>query len=679
MSPWTRRQSTRSTRLSTRRAGPAALALMTGAGLLLPALVPAAGAATRPDLRVVALSAQPRSVEAGGTLTVTDTTATVTAGRAGRSVTRFHLSRDRAWSRTDPRLGSRRVRELRGNSRQRATTTLTVPSTTAAREWYVVACADATRKVRESREGNNCRATSDPVTVTAPTAGTDFPLDPDPITVGSTLETGRAVSQWVNPHETNTLTATGSDGTTYTLTIPPGALLGPATIRMTPVATVSDLPLSGGLTAGVQLEPHGLALYAPVELEIDSPELGALSAQTPFLFHEDGEDFHLYPPAMPEAGDDADTVRMSLTHFSTPGVGLATPSDRAGVAQHPPVRTQAQAEQAVSSLLAAERASQQAGNPPNPDAMQQVVRVLESYYDQSVRPRLAAAESSTDITEAEAALLVSEALSLARQLSLLGQEDNPRVAEIMERIERIARAVMNAAWNDCLDHDLSTIEVLFRAARISALFGYAWQEEAMDKLRGCVRFEVRFEQTTSSTGSFSGTLQSGSHDEQFRMTSTVVVPFLDMNARAPLTHAAFSSFSSQTIHDADPDCTSTTQGTATTPGELLATAVPVVDPNVVESQAGAPPRQPGIMTSVTVPGTAQPKQTYLRTACDGSTSTYQDSRWHFHGPTEGLPVTLSPTLGEDLVGTHSKQRTVTTQGDMSTYDTRLEVWHKPKL
>ena len=635
-------------------------------------------AASLPDLVVASVSAGPASVAPGGALTVTQTTANPTRTRARRSVTRFHLSSDRRWSRSDPVLGSRRVTALRPGARRRGVTALTVPLATNEGRWYVIACADATRQVRETREGNNCRATRDPVVVRA-TGTPTFPQAPDPITVGSRLQTGRAVAQQVFPHQTTELSATAADGTTYTLVVPPDALLGPTTITMTPVASVEGLPLSGGLVAGVQLEPHGLALYAPVELVIDSPDAGAVATQTPFLFHEGGEDFHLYPPDLPQPGDDANTLRMSLTHFSTPGVGSGTAADRGEVASHPPARSQAQAEAAISSLVAQERASVLAGNAPDPALGPRIVTILESYYEQSLRPRLVEAEGATDISEAEAALLVSEALSLARQLSLLGQEDSAVVADIMQRVERVLRAVMSSAWNDCLDHDLSSLEVLVRSARMAALLGYAWQQEAMDKMLGCGRFEVRFDQTRASRGSYSGTLQSGSHDELFRMQSTVPTTILDFSSTAPLTHTTFRSFSDNTIHDADPDCYSTTRGTTTTPGTLLATVTPIVNPNVLEQQAGAAPRQPEVQVSVAVPATGKPTQTYLRTGCDGSTESWQDSRWSLDSSLEGLPVRLLPTLGDDLVGVHEKHRSVTAQDDTTTVDTVVEVWHRPAL
>ena len=112
---------------------------------------------------------------------------------------------------------------------------------------------------------------------------------------------------------------------------------------------------------------------------------------------------------------------------------------------------------------------------------------------------------------------------------------------------------------------------------------------------------------------------------------------------------------------------------------MVATATPIVDPNVLEKQAGAPRPQPDVQVSVAVPGTQKPTQTYVRTACNGSTDTYTDSRWSLDSSLEGLPVRLTPTLGDDLIGVHEKHRTVTTQNDTTTVDTVVEVWHRPAL
>jgi len=66
-----------------------------------------------------------------------------------------------------------------------------------------------------------------------------------------------------------TLTATGADGTKYTLEVPAGALYAPTEIRMIPAASVQGLPFGQGSTAAVQLEPDGLRFSDVVVLTIE--------------------------------------------------------------------------------------------------------------------------------------------------------------------------------------------------------------------------------------------------------------------------------------------------------------------------------------------------------------------------------------------------------------------------
>ena len=46
-----------------------------------------------------------------------------------------------------------------------------------------------------------------------------------------------------------TLTTTGLDGTVFTLEVPAGALTGAQLISMTPVESIDNLPIAGGLVA----------------------------------------------------------------------------------------------------------------------------------------------------------------------------------------------------------------------------------------------------------------------------------------------------------------------------------------------------------------------------------------------------------------------------------------------
>ncbi len=76
------------------------------------------------------------------------------------------------------------------------------------------------------------------------------------------------------PRTGGTVTATGADGTTYTLTVPSGALAQPTTITLTPVTSLTGAP--GGLqhTMAVRAMPEGLTFAIPATLAIVPPAGG---------------------------------------------------------------------------------------------------------------------------------------------------------------------------------------------------------------------------------------------------------------------------------------------------------------------------------------------------------------------------------------------------------------------
>ena len=479
---------------------------------------------------------------------------------------------------------------------------VTVPSTAAPGRWYVVACADATRRVRETRESDNCRTTravtvrsaatatptttptsittttstptqtSTPTPTPAPTGPGTFPRTPDPVTVGDpVLETARAVTRTAYPFADTTIVATAADGTTYTLVVPRDALLSAQAITMTPVSSVSGLPMSGGLRAAVQLEPHGLLLQVPATLTIDSPDLGELDEQTAFLFHEGGEDFHSYPPAMPEPGDDADVMRMRLTHFSTPGVG-------SGPAPGMPVRSLGQLEAAVSSLLGQERASQLAGNAPDPAVGEKVAALMRAYYDNVLVVQLSEAEN--DPTKAPQA--TAEGLGWMRQFQLIGVMDDPRYDDLVARIERIWKNAMNHYWTECVEeHELGAAPILLGIARTAALFSWAWAEEAADKAMRCANVEVRFTSSLTAEMHVTGTSGGGSGGGDGGIESADVSAAWEVASTAPVSSAGYGEgplahtdfrYAGSTVYAPGPSCqlVSTTTGTATSPGRMLA-------------------------------------------------------------------------------------------------------------
>ena len=94
------------------------------------------------------------------------------------------------------------------------------------------------------------------------------------------------------------LTVTGSNGVVYTLIVPPNALRMQVPIKMKPISAISDLPLSGGLMAGVLIEPANLVFDIPVQINMLPPADFAAPAAPlvlAFSFDADGPEFHLYP------------------------------------------------------------------------------------------------------------------------------------------------------------------------------------------------------------------------------------------------------------------------------------------------------------------------------------------------------------------------------------------------
>jgi subtilase family serine protease len=109
-----------------------------------------------PDFTVTALTV-PAIGGAGLTLTVSDTTKNQGTGASGGSTTSFYLSVDTAAGAGDSIIGTRSVPGLAIGASDTATTTLTVPDTTGAGSFWVIAKADAPGVISESGETNNTR------------------------------------------------------------------------------------------------------------------------------------------------------------------------------------------------------------------------------------------------------------------------------------------------------------------------------------------------------------------------------------------------------------------------------------------------------------------------------------------------------------------------------------------
>lgn len=145
----------------------------------------------------------------------------------------------------------------------------------------------------------------------------DATLGPDAAAPGSAvieLDQDASVTALV-PQAGGTVTATGSDGSVYTLDISRTALLTDVDITMTPISSVSTVDQRGfdakwESVFGVQLEPEGLHLSDAASLRIEPPgadTAGWVAVATGF----GGSDLHRYP-LLPDAA----VATLPITHFS---------------------------------------------------------------------------------------------------------------------------------------------------------------------------------------------------------------------------------------------------------------------------------------------------------------------------------------------------------------------------
>jgi hypothetical protein len=148
------------------------------------ALPATAGAATRPDLRIKSMSAGSGSALPGAEVRVGETTVNKGRRAAKRSTTAYFLSRGSRRT----KIGSRSVPALRPGKSSKKVRTVVIPVATTSGSYFIVACADAGKMVRESNERNNCRRSSTQVTVAAPNGKLPAPPDgeanPNPPVIG---------------------------------------------------------------------------------------------------------------------------------------------------------------------------------------------------------------------------------------------------------------------------------------------------------------------------------------------------------------------------------------------------------------------------------------------------------------------------------------------------------------
>ena len=132
---------------------------------------PCSGGTTPPpptgsaNLTISAVGSPPSTIVRGQSFTASDTVRNAGTAIAGSSSTAYYLSGDWAPGGDLALSGTRSVVSIAAGGSSSGTRSVIVPTTTPAGTYRVVACADASRVVVESNEGDNCRVSSGSITV----------------------------------------------------------------------------------------------------------------------------------------------------------------------------------------------------------------------------------------------------------------------------------------------------------------------------------------------------------------------------------------------------------------------------------------------------------------------------------------------------------------------------------
>ena len=467
--------------------------------LILAVAVPFAHAADRPDLTVTSLSRPPSFRSPGADLKLTDKVKNAGDKASPPSIIRFYLSRDRTRGGDIALDGSRKVPRLGPGGTSKGTVTVTVPLSTPTYVYSVLACADAGKDVRETKEQNNCRVASAQILVDAE------PESANPLSVGSTLGTGETTAT-IEAAAGGMLATVGPDGTAYELVVPADSLLADTAITMTPLASIdgasSEFSFTGGL-AGVNLEPSGLRLYRGATLTIEPTSTGPEgTAPTGFAFSGDGEQFHLHPWKIVNSA-----IEIGLTHFSGFGIGNASEGDLATLSAAMPLETHIEfrSEQSLGDLMAqlnaGEITPEEFSDAASTTLLKDFMRYIVPVGQQALKD---------DADEAEAIAAVDACVSWGRQVEILDLMDHaspqlgmkPRTAwnECLKQIAKIAKKRFDLAHKRC-EVDSAQIDRMLNWARLSELL----LEGGADGVLGADHRQ-KISECMGPTDGFSGTI-----------------------------------------------------------------------------------------------------------------------------------------------------------------------------
>ena len=357
-----------------------------------------------------------------------------------------------------------------------------MPRTTRARSLLIAslvllltlaACNPPTSGPGSSTTPGSSASAAVPVPAASGPSGV-YPKTANPLPAAKVkTDASHAVTQRAGWRTETSITTKGRDGTSYTLTVPLGALLSDVDITMTPITSLSGFPISGGV-GGVDLKPHGLVFQQPVTLTVTPkggvPASTSASKVAALAADAGGADPHGYGLSKVEAT----AVTLWLNHFSLYYVGTFSPGDLEAILLSVPSATDGQTVQDLFN-----------GADPKDVSM--------AWYNDVVNPALSAAEADLDL----AADATRTAFGWIRQVALLGVEVDPALIQVTrQRIVSLAVRGYERATERCrTSHDIRQVGLILGFARQLALFGDGHLPDAINDVNDCLRLEFDVEET----------------------------------------------------------------------------------------------------------------------------------------------------------------------------------------
>lgn len=315
-------------------------------------------------------------------------------------------------------------------------------------------------------------------------------------TVQVTLDTGRAKTQTVGPLG-GSIQVTDARGAKFLLAFPAQALDGLTEVTVTPVAAIAGLPFSGGLKAGVRIEPEGLIPAASVLLTITPAAPVAPAQQLTFAFRGLAGELYLTPPRANQTA-----IVIPVHRLGGYGLGAGSTADLAAQLLRLPSREEDRLAQRLAGLLLPLR---RAGGPPRA-LPASVLQLLQSEFTARIKPKLLLIQQGQVLKYLPVTRNFSNTVkdtgltSSVTGSGLVPRSENEGVAMRSSAVDQI-RAAEIAGARRVLASNLATcagrggVAAATKAYRAYMLLKSRGALAPTDttKLLNCVHFELRFD------------------------------------------------------------------------------------------------------------------------------------------------------------------------------------------